>query len=91
MTGRRTFLGYTGHVGSHGIDYAAREADLKRIYTGSVDASGLIAKSGIEYVVVGPLERAELKKLGGTVNENFFRQFRKVGEAGEYRLYKTQP
>jgi hypothetical protein len=91
MTGRRTFLGYPGHVWSHGIDFAAREADLKRIYAGGADALGIIASSGIEYVVVGPLERDELKKSGATVNENFFRQFKKVGEAGEYRLYKTQP
>ncbi|MBC7931247.1 MAG: hypothetical protein H7Z38_11860, partial [Rubrivivax sp.] len=91
MTGRRTFLGYPGHVWSHGIDSSAREADLKRIYTGGADALGIIAKNRIEYVVVGPLERDELKKSGAAVNENFFRQFRKVGEAGEYRLYKTQP
>ncbi|HYH85588.1 MAG TPA: hypothetical protein VEX60_08895 [Pyrinomonadaceae bacterium] len=91
MTGRRTFLGFTGHIWSHGLDYAAREADLKRIYAGGADALGLIAKNRIEYVVVGPLERDELKKSGVTVNENFFRQFRKVGEAGEYQLYKTQP
>lgn len=91
MTGRRTFLGYPGHVWSHGIDYTEREADLKRIYAGGADAAMLIAKNGIEYVVVGPLEREELKKYGITVNENFFRHFGKVGEVGEYQLYKTQP
>jgi hypothetical protein len=35
LTGRRTFLGYPGHVWSHGIDYLPREAELKRIYSGS--------------------------------------------------------
>ncbi|PYS81136.1 MAG: hypothetical protein DMF67_17875, partial [Acidobacteria bacterium] len=91
LTGRRTFLGYPGHVWSHGIDNFPREADLKGIYSGSPAASGLIARDGIEYVVVGPLEREELKKYGVMVNEAFFRQFTKVGEAGEYRLYKTRP
>jgi hypothetical protein len=91
LTGRRTFLGYPGHVWSHGIDYAAREAELKSIYAGAAEAPGLIAKEGIEYVVVGPLEREELRKYGVTINEAFFRRFKKVGEAGEYRLYKTSP
>jgi hypothetical protein len=91
LTGRRTFLGYTGHVGSHGIDYTEREADLKSIYAGSTDAPALIEKAGIDYVVVGPLEREELGKYGVAVNDSFFARFRKVGEAGGYRLYKTRP
>ncbi|MDQ3919610.1 MAG: hypothetical protein M3348_14160, partial [Acidobacteriota bacterium] len=90
LTGRRTFLGYPGHVWSHGIDYAAREADLKAIYSGSPAAAGLIARDGIEYVVVGPLEREELRK-GGGVNEAFFNRYTKVAEAGGFRLYKTKP
>jgi hypothetical protein len=91
LTGRRTFLGYPGHVWSHGIDYGPREAELKRIYTGSADAPTLIERAGIEYVVVGPLEREELRKTGLIVNESFFARYRKVGEAGGYRLYKTKP
>ncbi|MET0648515.1 MAG: hypothetical protein ABW208_18035 [Pyrinomonadaceae bacterium] len=91
LTGRRTFLGYPGHVWSHGIDYTPREAELKRIYTGTGEAPALIERAGIEYVVVGPLEREELRKYGLTVNESFFARYRKVGEAGGYRLYKTKP
>jgi hypothetical protein len=91
LTGRRTFLGYPGHVWSHGIDYSEREADMKRIYAGATDATALIERAGIDYVVVGPLEREELKKYGVTINEAFFTQLRKVGEAGGYRLYKTRP
>ena len=91
LTGRRTFLGYPGHVWSHGIDYTPREAELKRIYSGSADAPALIERAGIEYVVVGPLEREELRKYGLNVNESFFARYRKVGEAGAYRLYKTKP
>jgi hypothetical protein len=91
LTGRRTFLGFIGHIWSHGIDYSEREADLKRIYAGTAEAPALIDKAGIDYVVVGPLEREELKKYGVTINETFFAQLRKVGEAGGYRLYKTRP
>jgi hypothetical protein len=92
LTGRRTFLGYPGHVWSHGIDYTQREAELKRIYSGSADAPALMERAGIEYVVFGPLEREELTRQGVTVNESFFSsRYRKVGEAGDYRLYKTKP
>jgi hypothetical protein len=91
LTGRRTFLGYTGHLWSHGLDYTAREADLKIIYAGGAEAGMRLAANRIDYVVVGPLERSELARLGVTVNEKFFERFEKVGEAGEYRLYKTRP
>jgi hypothetical protein len=91
LTGRRTFLGYPGHVWSHGIDYGPREAELKRIYMGSSDAPAIIERAGIEYVVVGPLEREEMRKYGLMLNESFFARYRKVGEAGAYHLYKTKP
>jgi len=64
---------------------------LKSIYAGSPAAAGLIARERIEYVVVGPLEREELKQGGVTVNEAFFNRYTKVGEAGGFRLYKTKP
>jgi hypothetical protein len=91
LTGRRTFLGYPGHVWSHGLNYERREAELKRIYAGAPDASSLVVDNGIEYVVVGPAERAEMKRYGVALNESYFKRFEKVGEAGEYSLYKTRP
>ncbi|HYE13188.1 MAG TPA: hypothetical protein VD968_01970 [Pyrinomonadaceae bacterium] len=89
MTGRRTFLGYPGHIWSHGLDHTGRERELKSIYAGGPDASALIASNRIQYVVVGPLEREEMRKYGLRINETFFQRYTKVGEAGEYRLYKT--
>jgi hypothetical protein len=83
LTGRRALMGYAGHLWSQGIDYAAREAELKRMYAGAPDADSLIAKYGIEYAVVSPLERSAVP-----VNEQFFRRFTKVGETGGYSLYK---
>jgi hypothetical protein len=91
LTGRRTFLGYPGHIWSHGLDYGEREAELKRIYAGGADASSLIAENGIEYVVVGPLERAEMRRAGVALDESYFKRFERVGGAGEYSLYKTRP
>ena len=91
LTGRRSFLGYPGHIWSHGLDYVGRESELKRIYSGAPDAAQLLSKNGIEFVVVGPLEEAEMRKYGLALNRPFFERYAKVGEAGVYRLYKTRP
>jgi hypothetical protein len=91
LTGRRSFLGYPGHVWSHGMDYTEREATLKKIYAGTAEAPALVESAGIEYVVVGPLEREEMTKYGVVLDESFFNRYRKVGESGGYRLYKTRP
>ena len=49
------------------------------------DAEQLISKYGIEYFVVGPQERVVTP-----FNVVFFTRFEKVGEVGEYRLYKIR-
>jgi hypothetical protein len=88
LTGRRSVMGYPGHIGSHGIEYEGRLREIRRIYAGGADAERLLAKYGVEYVVIGPHERREMQQL----NEGFFARYRMVGETGEYRLYKiTQP
>ncbi|HLL14570.1 MAG TPA: hypothetical protein VK388_05875 [Pyrinomonadaceae bacterium] len=84
LTGRRALMGYAGHLWSQGIDYAPREAELRRMYAGAPDAESLMAKHSVEYVVVSPLERGAIQ-----VNEQFFRRFTKVGETGGYSLYKV--
>jgi hypothetical protein len=87
LSGRQSFMGYAGHLWSQGIDYAARDAEVRRIYAGAPDAAELLARDKVEYVVVSPLERTSL-----TVNEQFFTRYKKVGETGAYRLYKiTSP
>lgn len=83
LTGRRSLLGYTGYIWAHGLDYAPREADIKRIYAGESDAVTLLAQYGVDYVLVSPLERSYM-----TVNDQFFSRFKEVATAGEYRLYQ---
>jgi hypothetical protein len=85
LTGRRSVMGYPGHIGSHGISYQEREREIRKIYAGDTDAISLLAKYGVEYVVVGPHEQREMP-----VNEAFFERYRLVGETGEYRLYKIE-
>jgi hypothetical protein len=87
LTGRRSLLGYPGHIWSHGLEYAPREADIKRIYMGAPGADGLLTQYGVEYAVTGPLERGMMM-----VNQPFFERYTKVGEVGGYSLYKiTRP
>jgi hypothetical protein len=82
LTGRRSLMGYPGHIWTHGLQFAQREGEIKRIYLGMPDAEQLIRKYGIEYLVAGPQETP--------VNEQFISRFQKVGEVGEYALYKIR-
>lgn len=87
LTGRRSLMGYPGHIWTHGLEYAPREAEIKLMYEGAARAEDLLARYGVEYAVVGPLERNQM-----TVDKLFFERYAKVGEVGEYRLYKmTHP
>lgn len=85
LTGRRSLLGYPGHIWTHGLEYAPREADIRRIYAGTPDADILLMKYGVEYAVVGPIERNMMP-----VNQQFFERYTKVGEVGGYSLYKIK-
>ena len=86
LTGRRSLMGYPGHIWTHGLQFVQREAEIKRIYLGMPDADQLLRNYNIEYAVIGPHEQVVTP-----VNERFFSRFQKVGEVGEYRLYKINP
>jgi hypothetical protein len=86
LTGRRSFMGYPGHIWTHGLEFAQRESEIKRIYSGAPDAEDLIRRYGIQYAVVSPLEHALMP-----VNEQFLSRFTKVGEVDGYHLYKITP
>jgi uncharacterized membrane protein len=83
LTGRRSFMGYPGHVWSHGLDPGPREGEIKTIYTGGATSQELLARYRIDYVVVGPLERLQMP-----VNDRFFEQFPTAGHTRGYRLYR---
>ena len=84
LTGRRSLMGYAGHLWSQGIDYAAREREVFRIFAGGADADALLRQNKVEYVVVSSLEESMMK-----VNRAFFERYEKVGKVGAYSLYKT--
>ena len=84
LTGRRWFLGYIGHVWSHGIAPHDREQIAKKIYAGGDEAQRLIEENKIDYVLIGPAERKF-----ANVNEAFFQTFPLIAENGELRVYKV--
>jgi hypothetical protein len=89
LSGRRSFFGYPGTLWTHGISadiYGPREAMMKRIYAGESDAPALLESAGIDYVVVGPMERQNVKPL----DEAFFARFPVAGRAGDGILYKVR-
>ncbi|HXQ70651.1 MAG TPA: hypothetical protein VN844_09200, partial [Pyrinomonadaceae bacterium] len=84
LTGRRSLMGYPGHIWTHGLNFVEREGEIKRIYFGSQDAAQLLKFYNVDYAVVGPQERVVMQ----AINDQFFSQFEKVGQVGEYSLYK---
>jgi hypothetical protein len=85
LTGRRSLMGYPGHIWTHGLEFVPREGEIKRIYLGSPDALQLLNNYGVDYAVIGPLER-----IVTPPNEQFFSRFEKVEQVGEYSLYKIR-
>lgn len=85
LTGRRSLMGYPGHIWTHGLEFVQREGEIKRIYFGSPDAVQLLKNYGVDYAVIGPLERVVTPP-----NEQFFSQFEKVEQVGDYSLYKIR-
>jgi hypothetical protein len=84
LSGRRSLMRYSGHLGSYGIDYTSREDEVKRIYEGSALAESFLRKNGIEYVIISP-EENELN-----VNKAYFEKYPKIAEVGQYRVYKIK-
>lgn len=84
LTGRQSLLGHPGWIFSRGLDYTRRNEDIAHMYSGAPDAEMLLRKYAVEYVLIGPIERATLQ-----VNEPFWSRYRKVAGNGSYVLYKT--
>ncbi len=57
VAGRRVVTGYSGWLFSEGVDFAERERDVRALYKLGPDFDSLVARYGIDYVVVGPGER----------------------------------
>ncbi|MEP7270851.1 MAG: hypothetical protein ABI882_05075 [Acidobacteriota bacterium] len=86
LAGRQSLMGYPGHLWTHGIDYSERERDLQRIFRGGVGASELITRYGIDYLLIGPIERRQFSPDEKAIGEKYPLVF----EHSEYRVYDTR-
>jgi hypothetical protein len=84
LTGRRSLMGYPGHIWTHGLDYMQRESEIKRVYSGTSDAPAILRRYRVGYLVAGPHERHLMN-----VNDQFLSNFQLMGDVGGYRLYKV--
>ena len=73
LTGRRSLMGYPGHIWTHGLQFVQRESEIKRIYLGGLDAEQLMRNYGVDYLVVGPQERVVTP-----INDIFLNRFQKA-------------
>ena len=92
LTGRRSIMGYPGHIWTHGLDFGPRENEIKQIYAGSMDAAALLAKYRVDYVVIGPQELSDLKpNLAFVERYPLVVRIPPTEKFGEYLLYKITP
>jgi hypothetical protein len=79
LGGRSSFVGFTGWLWSHGLDYGGREAIMREVYD-SGDCL-LATENGIDFVVLGNRE-AHLE-----ADETVFASWQKVFDNGRQRVY----
>ncbi len=87
LSGRLSLMRYTGHLQSHGIDFADRENDVHKIYAGDATADLLLKKYNVDYVLISPDERDDKNLM---LNETYFQKFPKIAESGQFAVYKVK-
>jgi len=73
-------MGYEGWLWSHGIPWeeiTARMADMRTMYEGDYS---ILQEYGVDYICIGPYERAFAEENRFTINEAAF------GEVSRFRL-----
>lgn len=86
LAGRPVVRGPTAWLWSHGYPFAEREADVRAIYAGHDNALELLRYYGVDYIYLGPRERADLK-----ANPDFFeRTFPTVYRSADIAIYDAR-
>ncbi|WP_419918260.1 hypothetical protein [Candidatus Poriferisocius sp.] len=85
LSGRQTVVGYAGWINDLGvIDWGERHDHARTMLSGSAGTEQLLDDYGVDYVVVGPIER----RAG--VNESFWASRGTPAFAqGEYTIYRV--
>ncbi|MGH9856471.1 MAG: hypothetical protein ACRD4B_01385, partial [Acidobacteriota bacterium] len=80
LAGRPRYLGYPGHVWSHGSTPWEREQSIAALYSGQLRQ---LPDGNPQYILVGPQERTQFG-ASLTVSDDW----KLVLEAGKYQLYR---
>src|SRR5262245_36538512 len=86
LSGRQSVMGYPGHLWTHGLDYAQRELDVKTIYKGGEQMTEPLSRLGVDYLIVGPAERLELR----ADETHFGTPYPMVIDHAGYRVYQVK-
>jgi len=86
LTGRRSVMGYPGHLWTHGIEYQAREAEVATIYRGGTEIEEIFSRLKVDYLIISPVERAKF-----VVDESFFEnRYRRIIDHAGYHVYQIR-
>jgi len=84
LTGRKIVFGFPGWLWTYGIDYGEQERAVRKMFKGGLETESLLRFYGVDYIVVGPLERAQ------KINEKYFEiNFQLAYQLGETRIYRV--
>jgi uncharacterized membrane protein len=86
LSGRRVIMGYPGWMWSQGTDTRQREHDLREIMAMSPSVYELMARYGVDYVVIGPSEK---DKLGADLAA-YRRTFRTIVKTDNYDVFDVK-
>lgn len=67
LAGRKIVMGFRGWLWSWGLDYSQREADVVHMFQGGPQTRQLLAKYGVDYVIISPAEKG-----GFAANESYY-------------------
>jgi hypothetical protein len=84
LLGHKLFMGYTGHVWSHGYNYTERENLQNAYFAGEPEAVSHFPKGQVQLIYRSPLEKRREKEAFST------KDLSKVGEALDHELYQLQ-
>jgi hypothetical protein len=86
LSGRQVLMGYWGQLWVSGIPYEERQREVGEIYKLSPEGESLIRQYGVDYVVIGPDERATL----GANEAAFEARFPVVVATPQWRVYDVR-
>jgi hypothetical protein len=84
--GAKVAVGYPGHLWSHGIDSAARENQLERLFRGDEDWSSLAKSIGATHIYWGENE----KRRYGAFNPSWLSRLKNISRSQKVQIYDVR-